>query len=242
MNKFSKKVIYWILARHAKKILKKYQPFVIGISGGSSAKFSKRAINQLLCDSFNQPVKKELRASDPKINALLTILGSTKTPTILTWPFLLIKSCFGRLDLEYPKYLVLEVDLAGQRDIDFYARIINFDLWVVSGGDTNLLPSLVKPGGKIIINIDKIKEKLPMGLDEGSIKVAVENEKVNYRGILLDEQDESKYRIVTRGQNILIKSKLVGSDYIYGGLIAFAVGQILGIQSLQIKKSLEILE
>jgi UDP-N-acetylmuramoyl-tripeptide--D-alanyl-D-alanine ligase len=248
------KLIYLVLARYAKKVIKKHKPFVIGITGSAGKGTAKEAIYQVMYDKFGDQVRKNYGSLNAEIGIPLTILGYDSLPSKFLWPCFLIKAYFKTLEKDYPKYLILEMGVEHPGDINYFSEIVNPDMGVITliapahlanfknfealKKEKLTLIDIVKPAGEIFINADSSELSALKG--ERFIRVGIQNKDVDYQAANVEvDLSGTSYRITTTGQNIAIKSKLLGDQFVYSQLIAFAVGQAFGIQSLQIKKSLE---
>ena len=246
--------IYFVLASYARKVIAKHHPFVIGITGSVGKTSTKEAVYQILVDEYKENVRKTTGNLNAEIGIPLTILGYTSTPNKFAWPFFLVGAYFKTLVKNYPKYLVLEMGVEHKGDIRYFGSIVKSNIGVITSTapvhlanfknaaelvdeKVSLLEEVLRPG-KVIINADD--ENLSKLQDERIVSIGIESNNIDIKAenINLDLEGTS-YRIMTTGQNIMIKSKLLGRQTIYSQLIAFALGQIIGIQSLKIKKSLE---
>lgn len=248
------KFIYFVLASYARKVITKHHPFVIGVTGSVGKTSTKEAIYQVLADEYKGAVRKTAGNLNAEIGIPLTILGYASTPDKLAWPFFLISAYFRTLAKNYPKYLVLEMGVEHKGDIKYFGSIIESNIGIITSAapvhlanfknaaeltkeKISLLEEVSRPG-KVVVNADD--ENLAKLEDERIISVGIDNKNADFRALNISSNLEgTDYRIVTTGQNIMIKSKLIGRQCIYSELVAFAIGQYLGIQSLKIKKSLE---
>lgn len=248
------KIIYVILAKYARKVIEKNKPFVIGITGSAGKGTAKEAIYQVLSDKFGKEVRKNYGSLNAEIGIPLTILGYESLPSKLMWPFFLIKAYFKTFEKNYPKYLILEMGVEHQGDIKFFSQMVKLDIGVITliapahlanfknfealKNEKLSLIDMVKRDGKIFVNVDDAE--LSKIKDKRLVSLGINYQNADYRAVSVESDlDGTSYRITTPGQNIAVKSKLLGDQFVYSQLIAFAIGQSFGIQSLQIKKSLE---
>jgi len=250
------KIIYKVLAAYAKKVIDIHHPFVIAITGSVGKGSAKEAIYQVMKDHFGED---EVRANYGSLNAEigipLTILGYKSLPSKFLWLPFLVGAYFKTNEKKYPKYLILEMGVEHLGDIDYFTKIVRPDIAVItslSGAHlvnfTNLLQyqeekislvGKVKKNGVVIANIDDLyiksklrnKDILSIGITDKSAEYCAEDIHVSTKG--------TDFRVVSLGQKISIKSKVIGKHLIYPLLIAYALGQLFEIQSLQVKKSLE---
>ncbi len=248
------KFIYLILASFAKRVINKHKPFVIGITGSAGKGSAKEAVFQVLHDKFGEQVRKNYGSLNAEIGIPLTIMGYDSLPSKLLWPWFLIKAYFRTLEKKYPKYLILEMGVEHPGDISYFSEIVRPDIGVITliapahlanfkdfdalKKEKLSLIDIVKPAGKIFINADD--HELSKLHNNDLVRIGIKNKDVDYRADNIEiDLAGTNYRIVTTGQNIAVKSDLLGDQFVYSQLIAFAIGQSFGIQSLQIKKSLE---
>ena len=249
------KIIYKILASYAKKVVNTHQPFVVAITGSVGKGSAKEAIYQVMKDQFGGDVRANYGSLNAEIGIPLTILGYKSLPNKFLWvPFLIMAYC-RTFRKKYPKYLVLEMGVEHKGDIASFVNIVKPDIAVitsVSGAhllnfqtledyqqEKISLANSVKTGGVVIANFDDAfikskfinKEILSVGITDKTAEYRAEDIRVSIRG--------TDFRIVSLGQKITIKSKVIGQHLIYPFLIAYAIGQRFEIQSLKIKKSLE---
>ncbi len=249
-------IIYKILAAYAKKVIDTHHPFVVAITGSVGKGSAKEAILQVMRDHFGDD---EVRANYGSLNAEigipLTILGYKSLPNKFLWLPFLVGAYFRTNEKKYPKYLILEMGVEHVGDIEYFTKIVTPDVAVitsVSGAHLMNFSSLsayqaekisladkVRKDGVVIANFDDnaLKSKLAgrdvvsVGILEKSAQYHAEDIRVTLKG--------TDFRVVSLGQKIAIKSKVVGQHLIYPFLFAYAIGQLSEIQSLQIKKSLE---
>ncbi len=120
------KTILQMLLRHcAKKILKKYKPDIIGITGSIGKTSAKEAIASVLASKFN--VRSNKKNYNNEIGMPLTIIGVEKTPgkDILGWFKVFAKAFALRFnrDKNYPDILVLEMGADKPGDIEYLIDI-----------------------------------------------------------------------------------------------------------------------
>ena len=111
---------YWLRV-FSKKILNKYKPDVIGITGSVGKTSSKEAIAIVLENKFT--VRRSAKNYNNEIGLPLTIIGVDKTPgkSIFGWIGVMLKAkklIFTR-DKNYPEILVLEMGADKPGDIEY---------------------------------------------------------------------------------------------------------------------------
>lgn len=248
------KLIYRILASYARRVVEVHKPFVIAITGSVGKTSTKEAVFKVLFDRFGEEVRKNEGNLNAEIGIPLTILGYKNVPSKLGWPLFLMQAYFRSKKKVYPKYLVLEMGIEHRGDMKYFGTIVRPDIAVITGASSAHLSNfkdrseyqeeklkikeILKDDGKLILNIDD--EYLAGNISKDSITFAVDNNKADVLATNIKITPlGTEYRIEKPGQKISVKSKSLGKQSVYLGLIAFLVGQIFEIQSLKIKKSLE---
>jgi len=254
MKKFILNFILKVLNISVQRILRAHKPYIIAVTGSVGKTSTKEAIYSVLNDHFKGMVRASAGNLNNEMGVMLSILGHDMLPGKFTWPFFLVKTYLQTIKKSYPAYLVLELGIDKPGDMTFFSKVISPDLVVITsvGGahlhnfksldayqaEKLLLVEIVKPGGKAIFNFDdprlaqiKTNNAITVGIINGKADYHIENYRVDPAG--------TSYRILTLGQKISIKTKLIGKQSVYSQLFAFAVGLELGIRFPEIKKSLE---
>jgi UDP-N-acetylmuramoyl-tripeptide--D-alanyl-D-alanine ligase len=250
------KFVYWLLAKYARKVINLHRPFVIAVTGSVGKSSTKEAIFQVLHDNFGSEVRKNYGNLNAEIGIPLTILGYDRVPSKILWPVFLILAYFRTFQKKYPKYIVLEMGVEHPGDLQYFSTIVKPDIGVITaisavhsanfGGIEGLVKeklsmiNIVKDHGKVIINNDLVSLGSLENDSKEIITIGVDSKMSTYRAESINlGLDGTDYRIITTGQKIAIKTSLIGKQFVYAQLIAFAIGQIFDIQSLKIKQSLE---
>lgn len=120
-----KTLLQTIIRNLAKRILDKYKPDVIGITGSVGKTSSKEAIAYVLESRFS--VRRTLKNYNNEIGLPLTIIGVDKTPgrSILGWLGVIwkAKKLLLARDKNYPEVLVLEMGADKPGDIEYLTEI-----------------------------------------------------------------------------------------------------------------------
>jgi UDP-N-acetylmuramoyl-tripeptide--D-alanyl-D-alanine ligase len=117
MKKYFKKIVVSIITWQAKRVIKKYNPKIIAITGSVGKTSTKDAIFTVLSKFKN--VRKSEKSFNSEIGLPLTILG---LPNGWDDPFIWIENIFYGFLLiikkqKYPEYLVLEIGVGKPGDI-----------------------------------------------------------------------------------------------------------------------------
>ncbi|PIS07885.1 hypothetical protein COT78_01475 [Candidatus Berkelbacteria bacterium CG10_big_fil_rev_8_21_14_0_10_43_13] len=258
MKKLGLKFIHWILFLEARKVIRRHDPFVIGVTGSVGKSSTKEAIYQVLYDKFGAEVRKSHGNFNSELGLPLSILGYGEKKRISNWvwPFFLFQAYLKTFQKTFPKYLVLELGVDKPGDIAYFGRILKFDMVVITsaaGAHLGNFDSLadyqnekisltkeLKPGGLVIANADDpILSKINLAK---IIFYSIYHKSDFYAESVQPSLEGTDYRICSLGQKISVKSKLLGSQFVASSLPAFIIGHQFGIQSLKIKKSLERIE
>lgn len=242
------------MARLARKVIKKHNPFVIAVTGSVGKTSVKEAIYTVLYDVYGKEVRKNEGNLNAEIGIPLTILGYKSLPNKFLWPFFLIGAYFRGDHRDYPKYLVIEMGVEKPGDIKYFSTIVKPDIAVITSVTAAHLENFksekeyqdekisiinhLKEGGITIANYDN--EVLKKIANDKIFFVSVKNGAGDYRAEDIKiSLDGTEFRITSLGHKISIKSKLVGEQSVYTSLFAFAVADKLGLPRIQTGKSLD---
>ncbi len=130
---FKKEIlIQQILRRFAKKILRKYKPMVIGVTGSVGKSTTKEMIFSVLENDFR--VRKNEKNYNNEIGVPLAIIGvSGEKKNTWQWFKVIIKGIFLiLLPNQYPEILVLELAADRIGDIKYFCDFISIDIGVLT--------------------------------------------------------------------------------------------------------------
>ncbi|MCX6782254.1 MAG: UDP-N-acetylmuramoyl-tripeptide--D-alanyl-D-alanine ligase [Candidatus Magasanikbacteria bacterium] len=120
-----KTILLWILRNLSKKILKKYRPDIVGITGSIGKTSTKEAATAVLKSRFN--VRSNVKNYNNEIGLPLTIIGVETTPgkSIFGWFKVIGRACkmLGKRRTDYPEILVLEMGADKPGDIVYLTDI-----------------------------------------------------------------------------------------------------------------------
>ncbi len=266
----AKKIItpgLWFLAQ---RIVKKYQPKVVGVTGSVGKTGTKDAIVAVLAS--NHQVRGSAKSYNSEVGIPLTIIGAQ---TAWSNPVGWIKVFYQGLKVwlsktDYPAWLVLEVGADRPGDIKKVARQLKFDIAVLTKlpdlpvhveffpnteavvEEKLALAKAVKEDGIIILNADDEKQLahrhdlvgkvVTYGLSESDVHGG--NINLNYEG----EGGERKllgltFKLEYQSNSLPVRLHgLVGRHQVYPVLAAAAVGLQSGINLIQIGEVLSHLE
>lgn len=120
-----KSFLQYFLRGLTKKVIKKYRPDVVGITGSVGKTSAKEAVTAVLSSKFN--VRSNHKNYNNEIGLPLTVIGFDQTPgrSVLGWILVFIQALrllFTR-DKNYPELLVLEMGADKPGDIQYLVDI-----------------------------------------------------------------------------------------------------------------------
>jgi len=253
-------LLQFILRVLSKKIIKKYKPDVVGITGSVGKTSAKEAIALVLATRFN--IRKTPKNYNNEIGLPLAIIGVEKSPgkSIIGWLQVFFKALmliFIR-SKKYPEILVLEMGADKPGDIKYLVDIApcKVGVWTsVAHAHTEAFKTLKKiilekrtivshlsndsfavlnfDNDYIMENIDKTKaEVLTFGFKEGADFQASEIK------LLVDEASGwprgLNFKISHKGHFVpVFLSDIVAEHLIPSALTGLAVGSIFGINLVE---------
>lgn len=252
-----KKLLHYILKSFSKKIIRKYRPFIIGITGSVGKTSAKEAIYAVLRQHFK--VRKNEKNYNNEIGVPLTIIGrETGGKSLIKWlnVFLTAFLLICRKKKDYPEMLVLEMAADKPGDIEYLTNFVPCDLGVLTavspvhleffGSLENILLEKSKIITKLtnahiaILNGDdpKIKElksqtaarTLTFGFLDGNDFQAVDT-KINSKDGAMGMSFKLKYS----GKVIpVFLPNILGKPQIFSCLAAVAVASALNVNILEV--------
>ena len=258
-----KKIIQYILKILSKKILDKYKPEIIGITGSVGKTSTKDAIKKILEKNYN--IRANIKNYNNEIGVPLTIIGK-ESPAKSIWGWFNIISEGIRLiltrDKNYPKILILEMGADRIGDIEYLNSFISCNIAVITNISEshleffNTVQKIEKEKRKIIENLkqenfailnfdlgltrnmkDKTKAKvITFGFEKGADARAMDISIAYYN----EKPNGVSFKLIYNGNVVpVFMSKILGFSQIYSALVAVVVGSIYKINLLTIVKSLE---
>ena len=183
------KFIEKILASLAKKILKKYQPEIIGITGSVGKTSTKEAIFTVLKNKYN--ARANPGNYNNELGVPLTIIDSkTAGRNFLRWLPVFFKAwkLILKKDKNYPEILVLEMAAAHSGDIKYLINIAPCKVGVV----TTVGPSHME-FFKDIKNVIKEKEKIVTHIKNGWAVLNADDD------LVMSIQKNTRAKVLTYG-------------------------------------------
>lgn len=262
MKQLLKKILEYKLRFYAKKILKKYNPDIIGITGSVGKTSAKEAIYCVLKDKMT--VRKSEKNYNNEIGVPLTIIGvESGKKSISGWFKVFSKAQeLLRKNCDFPKVIILEMGADHHGDIEYLMSFVSCKIGVV----TSVGEAHIQYFGSLK-NISKEKRKLIESLSERSFAILNADDEYVYdmrkiskakiHTIGFSENSEiraSEVRIggeskngfgtsfkLSYGKSIIPISLIhvLGEHFIYSALFAVAIGKIYGIPIIEIARSLQ---
>lgn len=260
-----------ILRYFAIKILKKYKPFIIGITGSVGKSSTKEAIYIVLKDHFN--VRRSLKNYNNEIGLPLTVLGRLSPGKSLAGWLRVFWMAIGSIwfpEKNYPKILILEMAADHPGDIKYLTKIAPCQIGVVTTiGPTHLeffknIENVIKekqimishlpPRGWAILNADDPRVLAMKEKTEAKILTFGFSEKADIRALEIEIDQDLSSTKYPKINGLRFKVKYSGSivpvflpnvlnrSVVYSALAAVAVGIIFDLNLIEIAEPLRNFE
>jgi len=191
----------------AKKIIKKYQPEIVGITGSVGKTSAKEAIFSVLSYEYN--VRRNIKSYNNEIGVPLTIIGSeTGGKSLFKWlkVFYKAKKLLFIKDKNYPEIIVMEMGADKVGDLDYLMKIINPRISVLTAVSETHLHAF-----KDLKGVLKEKEKIATSLGKDGIAI------LNYDDEhIMSVKDKLKAKVITFG--FAENADVRGSEMLFSGL------------------------
>jgi len=255
-----KSILQYFLRILSRKIIKKYKPDVVGITGSAGKTSAKEAIATVLASRFN--VRKSSKNYNNEFGVPLTIIGFSKSPasSFFGW-FSVLLSAFKVLcvrDKDYPDMLVLEMGADKPGDIQYLIEIAPCKVGVLTfvshahteffktikkiAQEKRIIISHLKRDGFAVMNLDnemvmqQIKttkaEVVTYGFREGAELQATD------LNIIQDDNDHwpagINFKVIFKGN--IVPVFLPGSitkPLVYAALAGLSVGTVFGVNLVE---------
>ncbi len=183
------KILKWMSI----KVLRKFKPKVVAITGSVGKTTTKEAVSTLLDGNFK--IRRNQKNYNNEVGVPLTIIGAeTGGSSIFGWLGVFIKWLGVMLSSKYPEVLILEMGADRPGDIKYLCEFVPIDVGIVTNvgishieffktregiaKEKGYLPKSVPVGGLVVLNNDndycrQIKEQvkadvLTFGFEEGA--------------------------------------------------------------------------
>ncbi len=188
-----KTILIYFLRLFSKKIIKKYHPEIIGITGSIGKTSAKEAVAAVLSGRFK--VRSNYKNYNNEIGLPLTIIGAEKTPgrSIVGWGRVFFKAlaliCSPRGRKSYPEILVLEMGADKPGDISYLLDIAPCKVGVLT-----YISSAHLEAFKTLKKVEQEKRTIISRLNSDGFAV------LNFDNALVaDSADKTRAKVLTYG-------------------------------------------
>lgn len=260
------KLLHKILAHFAKKVIKKYNPLIIGVTGSVGKSSTKEAIYTVLKDKFN--IRCSLKNYNNEIGLPLTIFNSLSPgKNIIGWINIFFQiSKMLLFQVNYPEILILEMAADHPGDIKYLVNIAPLKIGVITAvglthteffknidsvaKEKQILVKNLKEKDWAILNIDD--ERVRTMSDKTSAQILTfglsEEADIQATDIQVDQELLNEGATQIKGLTFKVNHKgstvpaflpnTISRAQIYSVLGAIAVGLALGLNLIDIIKTL----
>ncbi len=196
-----KQILQYLLSFIAKKIIIKYKPIVVGITGSVGKTSARKAISLVLSSSMS--VRSSNKNYNNELGLPLTIIGEDpKGKNVFGWLFVLLKGLFVWLyPVDFPKVLVLEMGIDKPGDMDNLLDIVKPDIGVITSIAENHYAQFESPTG-----IETEKGKLAEALSSEGVLI------VNADNLIASRQkNKTKAKVYSYGRAVLADIRVLAS-------------------------------
>ena len=261
-----KKIIMKLLASCSRRIIAKYKPKVVGISGSVGKTGTKEIISLVLGNKFK--VRSSIKNYNNEFGLPLTIIGmESPGKNIFGWlrVFWEAKKLILFTDKEYPEILVLEMGIDREGDMDYLLSIVRPDIGILTNishshieyfgsleqikKEKSKLVKNLKKEGVAILNYDnkylkelssEIKSKtIFYGIERGADILAKDINFILPKDFLKESFYGINFKIEHQGSVMPINlPKAISNSQVYSALVALATGLHLGLNLVEISEYL----
>lgn len=263
-----KKLLHGILKLFAKKILKKYKPQVIGITGSVGKTSTKEAIYTIL--KAHKNVRENIKNYNNEIGVPLTIIGSeTAGKNIFKWIAIFAKAIWIIIfrQKDYPEILVLEMGVDRPGDLQYLVKIAPCNVGVITTVGTvhaeflgsadeiakekEVMAGHLGPNDFAILNRDDERvfsmvgntraHVITYGFEQGADAFASE---IKYSQTVKKVEDEKvfggvSFKVSYQGSVVpIFLPNVLGKQQVYAVLPAVAIGVIYRMNLVEISEAL----
>ena len=264
-----KKILQKILRYLAKRVIKKYQPIIIGITGSVGKSSAKEAVYTVLKNYFD--LRRSLKNYNNEVGLPLTILGRLSPGKSLNGWLRVFWLALGSLwffEKSYPKILLLEMAADRPGDIKYLTEIAPCKIGVVTAvapvhleffndnlenvaREKSMIVSHLPKNGWAVLNADDERILAMKEKTEARILTYGFSEKVEIRAIepFIDQEIDSSGRTIIRGINFKVKyagntvpfflSGILAKSQIYAALVGVAIGLLFDLNLIEISEALK---
>ena len=261
-----KKFLLLKLKMLTQRILAKYNPTVVGVTGSVGKTTTKEAIYTVLSSRFR--VRKSIKNYNNEIGVPLSVIGA-EAPGRSLWGWLKVFVKAWKLiifkDKNFPEILVLEMGVDRPGDMDYLISMVRVDIGVITSiGASHLeyfksldkiarekgaLVRNLKRGGHAVLNFDD--ERVKGVADTLTSRVVTygfkEGAAVKAQNLIFSFEDQEKiydlagvsFKMNYNGSVVPVKlSRVLGYPAIYSSLAAASVGIAMNMNLVDISSAL----
>jgi len=257
-------ILQKILQNLSARIIQKYSPIVIGITGSIGKTSAKEATYAVLSKKYKN-VRRNIKNYNNELGVPLTIIGAEPPGKNLLGWFKIIqkgRALLKKTDPSYPKILILEMAADKPGDIEYLTKIAPCQIGVL----TKISPVHIEFFGSVE-KITEEKREIVRHLDESGFALLNADDKrvlnsrtqtkaqvitfgyqpnADIKAIELDITSETtdmtgiRFKLNHRGSSVPVFLKhAVGFHQIYATLAAAGVGLALGLNLVEISEGLQ---
>lgn len=262
-----KKILQFILKILAQAVLKKYKPFVIGITGSVGKTSTKEAIYCVLRGRFDESkIRRNMKNYNNEIGAPLTILGCESAGKYLFGWLNIFGAAIGLILLKkkYPEVLILEMGADKPGDIKYLTNFIKCKIGVISAvgeipvhvefyttsaqlaREKAVLAQSVSENGYVILNYDdeavrKMREKTRAKILTFGFEQGADIRAFNFElHDIFSDDYRASFKIEYQGKTMPARlSGILGEHQVYSLLAGIAVGLVFNMNLIEIIGALE---
>lgn len=264
-----KSLLHYWLRFFSKKILNKYKPDIVGITGSVGKTSSKEAIAAVLEKKFT--VRRSTKNYNNEIGLPLTIIGVDKTPGKSVWGWLAVilkaKKLIFKRDKNYPEILVLEMGADKPGDIEYLTEFAPCKVGVLTfishahteffktikkiAQEKRIIISHLRQDGFAVLNFDNELVMQSAGTTKAEVVTYGFKEGADLRAtdinILKDEQTGwstgLNFKVLYKGSVVpVFLPGVIAKSAISAALSGLAVGTIFGVNLVEGAQALSKLE
>lgn len=191
-----KKIIQFILKIICIKIIKKYQPEIIAITGSVGKTSTKNAIFDVFSDEFN--IRKSSGNLNSEVGAPLVFIGITKPPeNIKDWLLVFFKGflLIIKKQKDYPKIIISELAADKPGDISYLVNFIRPSIGIITAV------------GEVPVHIEFYKDSKQLAKEKTNIF-----RYFNHNSTAIINKDDYHYKTIKENINKEAKTTSFGFD------------------------------
>lgn len=255
-----KTILHSILRFFSRRIIKKYHPDIVGITGSVGKTSAKEAIAAALSAKFN--VRASVKNYNNEIGLPLAVIGAGKSPgrSLFGWLVIFCKAIKLLVisDKDYPAILALEMGADKPGDIQYLTEIAPCKVGVLTAishahteyfktikkiaQEKRVIISHLQETGYAVLNYDNDLVMENAGVTKAEVITYGFKEGADVRGsdvtVIKDEETGwpvgLNFKVTYKGSTVpVLLSGIMTESYISSALSALAVSQVFGVNLLE---------